>query len=71
MKYFKGQYSLDFEQAIWVREPELLIMDQILDQNPQIIMLAVPCDSTRLNLKFRLFFYTVLFKKLKNGCDSK
>ena len=43
MKYFKGQYSLDFEQAIWDREPELLIMDQILDQNPQIIKLAAPC----------------------------
>jgi IS5 family transposase len=43
MKYFKGQYSLDFEQAIWDREPELLIMDQVLDQNAQIIKLAAPC----------------------------
>jgi len=43
MKYFKRQYSLDFEQAIWEHDPELLIMDQILDQNPQIIMLAATC----------------------------
>ena len=42
-QYFKTQYSFDFEQAIWDREPELLIMDQVLDQNPQIIMLAAPC----------------------------
>jgi len=43
MKFFKAQYSLDFEQAIWEHDPELLIMDQVLDQNPQIIMLAAPC----------------------------
>jgi len=43
MKYFKAQYSLDFEPAIWDREPELLIMDQVLDQNPEIIKLAAPC----------------------------
>lgn len=43
MKYFKRQYSLDFEQAIWEHDPELLVMDQILDQNPQIIILAAPC----------------------------
>lgn len=43
MKYFKAQYSLDFEQAIWDREPELLIMDQVLDQNLSIIVLAAPC----------------------------
>ena len=43
MKYFKRQYSLDFEQAIWEHDPELLIMDQILDQNPQIIILAATC----------------------------
>jgi len=43
MKFYKSQYSLDFEQAIWEHDPELLIMDQVLDQNPQIIMLAAPC----------------------------
>ena len=42
MKFYKSQYSLDFEQAIWEHDPELLIIDQILDQNPQIIKLAVP-----------------------------
>jgi transposase, IS5 family len=43
MKFFKAQYSFDFEPAIWDREPELLIMDQVLDQNISIIMLAAPC----------------------------
>lgn len=43
MKFFKAQYSLDFEQAIWEHDPELLIMDQVLEQNPQIILLAAPC----------------------------
>jgi len=43
MKYFKSQYSFDFEQAIWDNDPELLIMDQILDRNPQIITLAHSC----------------------------
>lgn len=43
MKFYKSQYSLDFEQAIWEHDPELLIMDQILDQNPQIIMIAAAC----------------------------
>jgi IS5 family transposase len=43
MKFYKSQYSLDFEQAIWEHDPELLILDQILDQNPQLIILAAPC----------------------------
>ena len=43
MKFFKAQYSLDFDQAIWEHDAELLIMDQILDQNPHIILLAAPC----------------------------
>jgi len=43
MKFYKSQYSLDFEQAIWEHDPELLIMDQVLDQNTQIIKLAAPC----------------------------
>lgn len=43
MKYFKRQYSLDFEQPIWNRDPELLVIDQILDNNPQIILLAARC----------------------------
>ena len=43
MKFYKRQYSLDFAQAIWERDPELLIMDQILDQRPDIILLAASC----------------------------
>lgn len=43
MKFFKRQCSLDFEQASWEREPELLVMDQVLDQNPDIILLAAGC----------------------------
>lgn len=43
MKFYKAQYFLDFEQPIWDRDPELLIMDQVLDQNLSIIMLAAPC----------------------------
>lgn len=43
MRFIKGQYSLNFEQALWEHDPELLIMDQVLEQNPQIILLAAPC----------------------------
>jgi len=43
MVFYKGQYTLDFENANWDREPELLIMDQILDHNPKIIKLAAAC----------------------------
>jgi IS5 family transposase len=43
MKFFKNQYALDFEQPIWKNDSELFLMDQILEKNPQIIMLAAPC----------------------------
>jgi IS5 family transposase len=43
MKILKRQCSLDFELPSWERDPELLIMDQILDQNPHIILLAAAC----------------------------
>ena len=43
MKILKRQCSLDFELPSWERDPELLIMDQILDQNPHIILLAADC----------------------------
>lgn len=43
MKYFKSQYSFDFEQPIWDNDPELFIMDQILDRNPQIYYIAASC----------------------------
>ena len=43
MKYFKSQCSFDFEQAIWDHDPELFVMDKILDQNPHIIKIAAPC----------------------------
>ena len=43
MKILKRQCFLDFEQPSWERDPELLIMDHILDQNPHIILLAAPC----------------------------
>ena len=43
MKFFKRQYAFDFDQPIWKNDPELYVMDQILEKNPQIIMLAAPC----------------------------
>jgi IS5 family transposase len=43
MKHFKSQYSIDFEQPIWENDPELFIMDQILEKNIKIILLAAPC----------------------------
>lgn len=43
MKFFKRQYSLDFDQPLWKNDPELYVMDQILEKNPQMIMLAAPC----------------------------
>lgn len=45
MKFYKSQYSIDFEQAIWDNDPELLAIDQILDANPNIIKLVAPCFS--------------------------
>lgn len=43
MKFFKNQYTLDFDQPIWKNDSELFVIDQILEKNPQIIMLAAPC----------------------------
>jgi IS5 family transposase len=43
MKFFKRQSALDFDQPIWDNDPELFVIDQILEKNPQIIMLAAPC----------------------------
>lgn len=43
MKFFKLQSSLDFEQAIWDNDPELLVMDQVLEQNPKILKIAAEC----------------------------
>lgn len=43
MKFFKRQCSFDFEQPIWDHAAELFVMDQILESNPQIILLAAPC----------------------------
>ena len=43
MKILKRQCALDFEQPSWEREPELMIMDHVLDQNPYMILLAASC----------------------------
>lgn len=43
MKFFKNQYTLDFDQPFWKNDAELFVIDQILEKNPQIIMLAAPC----------------------------
>lgn len=43
MKFFKSQYSLDFEAPIWENDPELFLMDKILENNPDIIMQAAAC----------------------------
>jgi len=43
MKFFKTQYALDFDQPLWENDPALYVMDQILEKNPQIILLAAPC----------------------------
>ena len=43
MKFLKRQCALDFEQPSWERNPELLIIDQVLDDNPHIILEAASC----------------------------
>lgn len=43
MKRFKRQCSLDFEQPVWERDAELMVIDQMLENNPQIILLAAAC----------------------------
>jgi IS5 family transposase len=43
MKFFKSQSWFDFDPPTWKHDPELFVMDQILEKKPQIIMLAAPC----------------------------
>ena len=45
MKFFKAQQVFDFEQPDWSKDPELLIVDQILNQFPAIFQLAARCFS--------------------------
>jgi IS5 family transposase len=45
MQFFKAQQVFDFEQPDWSKDPELLIVDQILNQFPAIFQLAAPCFS--------------------------
>jgi len=45
MQFFKAQQVFDFEQPDWSKDPELFIVDQILNQFPQIFQLAAPCFS--------------------------
>lgn len=43
MKLFKRQSTFDFEQANWEQALDLFIIDQFLDKNLDIILLAAPC----------------------------
>lgn len=43
MKYYESQISMKFDNPIWDHDPELLVMDQILDHNIEIIMLVSSC----------------------------
>lgn len=43
MVVFRNQYSLDFEQPIWENDPELYVINRILENNPDIILLAANC----------------------------
>lgn len=43
MKFFKRQSTLDFEEANWEQEPDFFIIDQFLDKNLDIVLLAAPC----------------------------
>ena len=45
MKFCKAQQAFDFEQPDWSKDPELLIVDQILSQFPAIFQLAARCFS--------------------------
>ena len=45
MQFFKAQQVFDFEQPDWSKDPELFIVDQILNQFPAIFQLAAPCFS--------------------------
>ena len=43
MKFFKRQSALDFEEANWEQEPDFFVIDQFLDKNLDIALLAAPC----------------------------
>lgn len=43
MKFFKRQCELNFASASWKRDPELFVMDQLLDDRLDIILLAAFC----------------------------
>ena len=43
MKFFKRQCELNFVPASWERDPELFVMDQLLDARVDIILLATSC----------------------------
>ncbi|NIV98648.1 ISNCY family transposase [Candidatus Saccharibacteria bacterium] len=43
MKVLKRQCFLSFEQPDWKKDPELMVMDVILEQNKQIILQASAC----------------------------
>lgn len=43
MKFFKRQCDLNFLPASWERDPELFVIDQLLDARVDIILLAAPC----------------------------
>jgi len=45
MQFFRAQQVFDFEQPDWSKDPELFIVDQILNQFPTIFQLAAPCFS--------------------------
>jgi IS5 family transposase len=45
MQFCKAQQVFDFEQPDWSKDPELFIVDQILNQFPEIFKLATPCFS--------------------------
>ena len=45
MQFYKAQQMFDFEQPDWSKDPELFIVDQILNQFPAIFQLAAPCFS--------------------------
>ncbi len=43
MKFFKRQCDLNFLPASWERDPELFVIDQLLDHRVDIILLAASC----------------------------
>ena len=45
MQFCKAQQVFDFQQPDWSKDPELFIVDQILNQFPEIFKLAAPCFS--------------------------